>query len=234
VSAAYAGFCVVVCARPNTAESLSKKDDDAVEDLSPDADGPAETFPPEVEDHSTARDPTRGGLSALIRSLPLYLGGMGIARYSWIAGQMGRAMSRRLLLHFLDGSMPEVPWLDQLRTSFPSPGFGNCCPLELELPMEDRLHIVELNTGVQTSYPLHSDDVTNDVSLHEIRNTTLSYHAVAAVKLLEERYSVAQAAWFASSQFMGSGRWLTSPAGVTQPPALTLSDSEFRAALRMT
>jgi hypothetical protein len=72
--------------------------------------------------------PTRSGLSACIRSLPLALGGLGIARYSWIAGQMGRAMSRRLLLHFVDETTPAAAWRSSLRASLPSPDFGGLLP----------------------------------------------------------------------------------------------------------
>jgi hypothetical protein len=180
-----------------------------------------------------SQHPSRSGLSACIRSLPLSLGGLGIARYSWIAGQMGRAMSRRLLLHFVDSTMPTVAWRGSLRKSLPTPDFGACCPLVLALPETELNHIVELNADVQDSYNSHSDDVIRDVPLYDIRNITYGYHAAAVTHLLESQYSVAQAAWFASSQFAGSGRWLTSPTGVIQPPALTLSDSEFHAALRM-
>jgi hypothetical protein len=91
----------------------------------------------------------------------------------------------------------------------------------------------ELNEDVQDSYNSHSDDVIRDVPLRDIRNITYGHHATAVTQLLESQYSVAQGAWFASSQFAGSGRWLTSPVGVIQPPTLTLSDSVFHVALRM-
>jgi hypothetical protein len=137
--------------------------------------------------------PTRCGLSSCIRSLPLALGGLGIARYSWIAGQMGRAMSRRLLLHFVDETTPAAVWHSSLRASLPSPDFGACCPLVLDLPENALNHMVE---DVQNSYNSHSDDVIRDVPLRDIRNITYGHHAAAVTQLLESQYSVAQAAWF--------------------------------------
>jgi hypothetical protein len=78
--------------------------------------------------------------------------------------------------------------------------------------------MVELNEDVQDSYNSHSHDVIRDVPLRDIRNITYGHHAAAVTQLLESQYSVAHAAWFASSQFAGSGRWLTSPVGMIQPP----------------
>jgi hypothetical protein len=44
--------------------------------------------------------------------------------------------------------------------------------------------------------------------------------------------SAARAAWYRSSCFEGSGRWLTPPAAIIQPRHLTLNSDEYRVALR--
>ena len=175
--------------------------------------------------------PMRGAVSSLLRSLPLDMGGLGIARHSWVAGHTGKASSRLLTVQFLDAHDTHEPWLDILLNSFAAQDFNAGCPLPLTLEENDDVHIATMHD--QFSDALDHPMDLDGKALREMRNQILYYHSLSLTNYIKTNFSVAQAAWFASSQFDGSGRWLGSLAGAPQHPSLVLSDREYHTALRM-
>ena len=177
----------------------------------------------------------RAEVSSLLRSLPLHLGGLGIMRHSWVAGHFGKASSRLLAVQFLDmytSQEEQEPWMHAFRNSLAAQDLARGCPLELVLNPDHTATIATMETKVADSLTADSSQLTS-TNLRTMRNQLLAYTALSLSSYIKTNFSVAQAAWFVSSQFEGSGRWLGAPCCALQHPALVLSDREFHAALRM-
>lgn len=159
---------------------------------------------------------------------------MGIARHGWVAGNFGKASSRLLTVQFLDSYMKDVqePWMKELRDSFAAQDLAVGCPLELTLNDDQTASIVSFHNQVADAL---SDDSSALESKHlrQMRNQILHYTADSLTAFLTTNVSVAQAGWFASSQYSGSGRWLGAPTCELQHPAQMLTDREFHANVRM-
>ena len=157
----------------------------------------------------------RRQLSATIRSLPLHLGGMGVQRLSWIFGQVGVLKSRAALWRFVD------KYYDTLVE--PSRQVE-----AIRLGVGDPLNFIA--DGVSTA------DYGDDIDWEEVKETvTMQYEQVAQHTLehINNRVGSSQAARFRSSQFDGSGRYLTSFDVHHQPTELRLTKDEYRTAFRM-
>ena len=175
---------------------------------------------------------SRGAVSSLLRSLPLHLGGMGIMRHSWVAGHIGKASARLLTVQFLDAHVsPNEPWMPLLRESFTNLDIMRGCPLLLHLTPEDDAMIVDYRNVYSDAIDKPNDIDSTTLKAH--RNHILHFYSHALTKFLHSNFSTAQAVWYKSSCFEGSGRWLGAPSASLQHPSLVLSDREFDAALRM-
>jgi hypothetical protein len=168
-------------------------------------------------------DENRRSLSCMLRSLPLVHGGLGIARYSWIPGHVGVIRSRQLLADFIEthysGCFPDgVSNLEGIQI-----GERNC-PLPFQF-------------GPQVARE-EADDwavLNGEVGTSELAQEQYSAVASTLIRFIADREgmgSLARAAWFRSSQFEGSGRWLTPPAAVVMDDYLSLNADEYRVALR--
>lgn len=104
--------------------------------------------------------------------------------------------------------------------------------MELVLNPDHTASIATMDTKVVDALTFDSTRLKS-TDLRTMRNQLLAYTALSLSSFINTNYSVAQAAWFVSSQFEGSGRWLGAPCCALQHPALVLSDREFHAALRM-
>lgn len=154
-------------------------------------------------------------------------------RHSWIAGNFGKASSRLLAVQFLDMYMTEQePWMDAFRNSLAAQDLTVGSPLEFAFHEDQIATIAEMHTKVSDALTVRATDLTSR-ALRAQRNQLLAFNANSLINYLNTNFSTAQAAWFASSQFEGSGRWLGAPCCALQHPALVLSDREFHAALRM-
>ena len=71
------------------------------------------------------------------------------------------------------------------------------------------------------------------MDLRQLRDEIYSSQAFALIGFLQTNFGEAAAAWFASSQFVGSGRWLAPAAGTIQHPTLVLTPGEYHHSLRM-
>lgn len=173
---------------------------------------------------TAANAEARRALSATIRSMPLPLGGMGIARYSWIAGQAGVIKSRSFLQSYLESRFEHSGEFDTYIDHLAGLNIGEQgCPL--------RITMAQSNT-TDTDDRLVLD---GRATVHELVASQYSEFASLITLYLVDANggnSKPRAAWFRSSQFEGSGRWLTPPAVVSFSPEQTLSADEFRVALR--
>ncbi len=165
-------------------------------------------------------DATRRALSATLRSMPLSHGGLGVARYSWIPGQVGVIRSRQLLADFIDEHCS--PDYSQVVTGFPGIQIGEGhCPLPIDfgpLPAREDMDDLEILNGEYS---------TTDAA-------PAQYSAIAATivgYLNNVMHSPARAAWLRSSQFEGSGRWLTPPAAVYHDGLFSLNANEYRVSI---
>ena len=166
-------------------------------------------------------DATRRALSATLRSIPLSHGGLGVARYSWIPGQVGVIRSRQLLAEFIDEHLS--PGYSHAVTSLPGIQIGEGhCPLPIDfgpLPARENMDDLEILNGEYS---------TTDAA-------PVQYKAIAAtiVAFLNNvMKSPARAAWLRSSQFEGSGRWVTPLAAVYHDGLFSLNANEYRVSLR--
>jgi hypothetical protein len=168
-------------------------------------------------------DENRRSLSCMLRSLPLVHGGLGVARYSWIPGRVGVIRSRQLLADFIEthysGCFPDV--LSNLEGI--QIGERNC-PLPLQfgpqVAREEADDWAVLNGEVGTS-ELAKEQYSAVASTH--------IHFIADHEGMGSR---ARAAWFRSSQFEGSGRWLTPLATVVMDDyLLSLNANEYHVTL---
>ena len=156
-------------------------------------------------------------------------------RHSWVAGHFGKASSRLLAVQFLDmytSHEEQEPWMHAFRNSLAAQDLARGCPLELVLNPDHTATIATMETKVADSLTADSSQLTS-TNLRTMRNQLLAYTALSLSSYIKTNFSVAQAAWFVSSQFEGSGRWLGAPCCALQHPALVLSDREFHASLRM-
>lgn len=80
------------------------------------------------------------------------------------------------------------------------------------------------------------DEVTGqDTPVEDCRVRMEAEYIATAAELLQElldNHKEAQAAWWRSSQFEGSGRWVSPPIGLHRAPHLVIRGAEYRQAMR--
>ena len=160
----------------------------------------------------------RRQLAATLRSLPIHLGGFGVHRLSWIFGQKGVLKSRAALWRFVD---------DHYSDTLADVARNNVQPVRIGVgdPMD---FIV--------NGPTTQDYTDDNIDWEEIESTILMQFEQVAQKTLEHvnrTIGTAQACRLRSSQFDGSGRFLTAFDNMNQLPELKLTQEEYRIAFRM-
>jgi hypothetical protein len=148
--------------------------------------------------------------SAVIRSLPLHHGGFGIQRHSWVSGQVGCIRSRILTRAFVQQYFAETEGFADAIGRWPAMGIGDNPLDEPDVPGVD----------------LASADLRNLAEAAFIAKASMLHNL-----LLTDGMN-AHAAWFLSSQFEGSGRWISPPIGMHLPPHLIIRKEEYRQAIR--
>jgi hypothetical protein len=183
-----------------------------------------------------------GALVLSLRSQPLAQGGLGIQRYSGLAGEVACVKSRGLLATFLIERLP----------SLVSTALSGWSPVYLGATEEPNLQdegIPFLTSHSRTTSPLGdilSEEVFNSLSneikeaISDARDARLVSHSIYSrrssdlVTLLNELQRPALAQYLQSSRFKGSGRWL---AGKGSPifygPFGFRSTQEYIIALRL-
>lgn len=177
----------------------------------------------QIAQHNPTNDNNtyRKSLSATLRSLPLVHGGLGVARYSWVPGQVGVIRSRLLLAEFINEHFSHC--YSRVVTSLPGIRIGvENCPLPIDFgPAIPRAEMDDLAV------------INGEMVTGEIAPGQYSTMASTIIRFLAEYLnSPARAAWFRSSQFEGSGRWLTPPVAVYHDSRYTLNPNEYRVAIR--
>ena len=146
---------------------------------------------------------------AVIRSLPLHRGGFGIARHSWLPGQVGCIRSRELTRSFVQ----EYYAGD---TAF-SAAMAQWTIMTVGEDAEDAEDTGQDTPVAECRMRMEAEFIATAADLHQ---DLLAHHLEA------------QAAWWLSSQFEGSGRWVSPPIGLRQAPHLVIRDAEYRQAMR--
>ena len=155
-------------------------------------------------------------LTAAIRSLPTQLSGLGVHRHSWAYGQAGCVRSRLLTRGFIAHHYPSLLTVSAI--SWPPISVG--C-LNLPLPDAD-------------GPPLNNDEELAD-ELDDLTSTQTGCYTSLWNRIHQHllgSHKHALAAWFLSSRFDGSGKWLTPLTGNFTAPNLTLLDDEYSTSLR--
>jgi hypothetical protein len=144
-----------------------------------------------------------------------------VARYSWIPGQVGVIRSRQLLADFIEKHFSEC--YSHVVADLPGIQIG-----EGHIP-------IPIQFGPQLARE-ETDDwavLNGEAGTREIAMEQYSAMACSLIRYIAEGIgSPARAAWFRSSHFEGSGRWLTPPAAVVFDDYLSLNANEYRVAIR--
>lgn len=161
---------------------------------------------------------------ATIRSLPPRLSGLGIHRFSWIDGQFGCLRSRTLTADFINSQ----PAFLHLR-----PGTFAWSHINIGIDNSPLHNFVPHNPLAQI-LPAESDDQILPVEQRSLSSIVEAQYAHAWQTLYLHlcSHAPASAAWFLSSRFDGSGKWLTPPIGYFQSSSLVLHPDEYTLALR--
>jgi len=133
-------------------------------------------------------------------------------RHSWIAGQAGCIRSRDLTRSFVEEYCSDVP---------------------AYLKTMDEWTAVTIGQASEDDDDQHIEGT--DTPVTELRKRLDAMYLRAAESLhldLQDIGRDAAAAWFLSSQFEGSGRWISPPIGQRLAPHLTIRHEEYRQALR--
>lgn len=161
------------------------------------------------------------GYVAIIRSLPIEYGGLGIHRYSWVPGQIGCTKSRELVRSFVSTYIQS--FLNTLNNWIPVEIGTRNSPIMLDdLLVEDHLA------------RLHNDDevAQGQNRLSEVAEGCYSSAYHSFLSQLQTNGEKARAAWLLSSKFAGSGCWLSGVIGSGTPIGFNMSNDEFILALR--
>ncbi len=173
-------------------------------------------------------------LSAMLRSLPLDLGGLGVKRYTWIAGDGAIIRSRIYLKHHIDTHYETHPTLPHIVAYLPEINVGETiCPMPNLLPLLP-LDNTPNDRAMSDDHAIIIEETSNFADVVESQYSKFADHTVRALIAPSSSpiHSLHRAAWFRSAQFEGSGRWTSPPAATTLPPESTLSAEEYRCALR--
>eukprot|EP01039_Chlorochromonas_danica_P011798 gene11798-13280_t len=147
-------------------------------------------------------------ITASLRSLPLHQGGLGIARHSGIAGQLGRLQSRELLQSFSKKFFADDIRLAHTHSALSRLVIGEANPSQDDFADTGQ---VDLRTRAEAAYSKDADALQ--------------------ARLIAQRRT-AHAAWLLSSRFEGSGRWISPPIGLYTSPETTVLGSDYLHALR--
>ena len=153
--------------------------------------------------------------AVVIRSLPLHLGGFGIQRHSWVSGQVGCIRSRNLTSAFVQQFFAETEGFSEAMAKWPAMGIGDNYLEEPDAP-----------GGVGVGVDPANGDLGN------LAEAAYVAKAAQLHNLLLTSGMKAHAAWFLSSQFEGSGRWISPPIGMHQPAHMIIKKEEYRQAIR--
>jgi hypothetical protein len=193
--------------------------------------------------------------------MPLALGGLGISRYAGLAGEAACLLSRQLTYEFLEKYNPELlsgafhTWnpiflgaaeeeeqedednnkyfsSGEIRAKWP----GFILASGEEKIKEDALSRVEHWTIRRSSREIcrFIPESENEARhARTIKREIISRRANQMVNLLHQNGQVAESIWLKSSQYKGSGRWLSGPGGRFYGKYAFRNNEEYRTALRM-
>jgi len=164
-----------------------------IDDIGADAieifDGAIDKAIESIAEYAPPQDADRRSFIAVLRSLPLHLGGLGVVRHSWVQGDAGRLKSRKATLSFLEfyyGNSPllkdtvsaiqdfaEEAW--EMRKSSamlamnPPPGIaprGCMDSTDEELPIADVVHMIQRSAVQEVLDFLTRDRPFDNYSVH--------------------------------------------------------------------
>jgi hypothetical protein len=145
------------------------------------------------------------GVISILRSILLHHGGLGVQRHSWVSGQVACIKSHNITRAFAEEFFSDTA------------GFGEAINRWPAMSIDDN--------------PDDPDVPRADPQNGELRNLAEAAFIAKAVSLHNNLVTLgmkSHAAWFLSSQFEGSGRWISLPLGIQRLPYLTIRREEFR------
>ena len=156
----------------------------------------------------------------MLRSLPLKHGGLGVARHSWVAGQVGALKAYDNLVTFAETYLPDE-LQDAVREGEEKIVLGANNPLKFVTRSDFALEFPESQTTEE------------ERSLAEQAQAHYAHAASLTHAMLVERDDTARAALFLSQGYEGSGRWLANAHKTNQPARYQFTDAQFKTATRL-
>lgn len=197
-------------------------------DIAPEFDGDMDNALFRIPEHNPDQsalpaDMCRRKLSALMRSLPLELGGLGVIRHSWLPGQVQALKAHKLLVDFAAQYMPQFicTAIDDIQTNPDTRVvLGAHNPLDF--------HTSPLFGGAVTDTQVSDSDRTPEDQAQSHYNNT----SFALKVFLVEKGDLARAAMYRTECYPGSGRWLATGHKTQQNPNTRYSHEVYRTALQ--
>jgi hypothetical protein len=154
-----------------------------------------------------------------IRALPLDMGGLGIVRYSDVDGEKACLQSRAMTFEFAHDNIKSI-----------QRGFARAwTPFTIGSSRN-------LITAAEEQQRIH-EYTPFDVDVQPLRDQALQFHTIDSQRLYESlvrQQQDAKAAWYLSSRYEGSGKWLMSGmAGSVYYGHYRFQGNEFLEALRL-
>jgi hypothetical protein len=178
--------------------------------------------------------------SIILRSLPTALGGLGITRHAGIVNEKASEKSRQLTMEFLDGFLPSLlPGTNLWNVIVNLNGARNLESEILPLMFDSTPPNFLQNTQEQQQPQQIQQDDDNELQQQQpisSKAIILAFHKRVAqnlhLKLFSQENKRAEAAWFVSSQYKNSGRWLAGRNNIFYGKFGLLGD-DFLEALRL-
>jgi hypothetical protein len=140
------------------------------------------------------------GVVSILRSIPHHAG-LSIQRHSWVSGQVACIKSRNITRAFAEEFFSDTAGFGEAIDRWPAKSIDDN-PDDPDAPGTDPKKNGELRNLAEAAF------IAKAASLHHNNLLTLGMKS--------------HAAWFLSSHFEGSGRWISPPVGIQRLPHLTI------------
>jgi hypothetical protein len=185
---------------------------------------------------------------ALLRALPMAQGGLGLHRYSGLAGEVACVESRGLVARFLCAELPHLAdaalrWWAPIQIGA-SESTRLQVGFDMAPPTDEHFLVSQRETDGPLSRVIPADEFEKlEAGLQRLANDGRDAKKIAAaiqgrrsvelVQWLESGGKRELAQWLQSSKFRGSGRWLGGQSHILYGPFAFTTDEEYTMALRL-